>query len=179
MASTSHQAGAGQRAQDAARGRGGAALLALTRLTLALVAVQFALAGFGAFSAVQAPARHDYGAHMVLGVIIGALTWLILAAVLVSRPARTRRVTVWPAVALALLTIPVEPLLAEAGRRVPFVGALHALNGLAICALTVVLMLQATRRRTAARGATAPAADSHPADSYPAGSRPDSHPAES
>jgi hypothetical protein len=49
---------------------------------------------------------------------------------------------------MAVLAIPVEPLLGEAGRHVPAVGALHALNGLAICALAGWL-LAATRGRQA------------------------------
>lgn len=148
MASTSQQAPAGPRAQDQSWGRPDTALLALTATTLILLAAQFALAGPGAFTMVKSPAADAYGAHMVLGVVIGALTWLILAATLASRAARAHRRTVWPAVAVAVLAIPVEPLLAEAGRHAPAVGALHALNGLAICALAGWL-LAATRRRQA------------------------------
>jgi hypothetical protein len=58
------------------------------------------------------------------------------------------------AVTLALLAIPVEPLLGEAGQRVPVVGAVHALNGLVICALTGWLMAETGRRRAAARRLT-------------------------
>jgi uncharacterized membrane protein YhaH (DUF805 family) len=148
MASTSQQAPAGARAPDEGWVRPDTALLALTATTLILLAAQFALAGVGAFTKITSPAADAYGAHMVLGIVIGALTWLIVAATLASRPARAHRRTVWLAVTMAILTIPVEPLLAEAGRHVPAVGALHALNGLAICALAGWL-LAATRRRQA------------------------------
>jgi len=148
MASTSQQAAAGARAPAEGWGRPDTALLALTATTLILLAAQFALAGFGAFTKITSPAVHAYGAHMVLGVVIGALTWLIVAATLASRPARAHRRAVWLAVTMAILTIPVEPLLAEAGRHVPAVGALHALNGLAICALAGWL-LAANRGRQA------------------------------
>ena len=36
----------------------------------------------------------------------------------------------------AVLALPVEPLLGDSGQHVPVLGALHALNGLAIAALT-------------------------------------------
>jgi hypothetical protein len=147
MASTSQQAPAGARAPDQGWGRLDTALLALTATTLILLAAQFALAGFGAFTAITSPAAHAYGAHMVLGIVIGALTWLIVAATLASRPARAHRRTVWLAVTMALLAIPVEPLLADAGRHVPAVGALHALNGLAICALAGWLLATIRRRQ--------------------------------
>jgi hypothetical protein len=152
MASTSQQAAAGARAQDQSWGRADTALLALTVTTLILLTAQFALAGLGAFTMVKSPASDAYGAHIVLGVVIGALTWLILAATLASRAARAHRRTVWPAVTMAVLAIPVEPLLGEVGRHAPAVGALHALSGLAICALAGWL-LAATRRRQASHRA--------------------------
>jgi hypothetical protein len=124
--------------------------LGLAATTLALVAAQFALAGFGAFTMDKTPADNAYGAHMILGVVIGVMTWLILASTLASRTARKQPRTLWAAVTLAVLAVPVEPLLGEAGQRVPAVGALHALNGLAIFALTGWLVAQADRRRTAA-----------------------------
>jgi hypothetical protein len=54
-------------------------------------------------------------------------------------------------VTLAVLALIVEPLLGESGARVPFLGALHALNGLVICALTGWLLAETARRRTAAK----------------------------
>jgi hypothetical protein len=119
------------------------ALFPLTVLTLALVAVQFALAGEGAFST----GGHPYAAHMIVGLVIAALTLVDLIAVLASRTARSRPSTLWPAVALAVLAIAVEPLLAETGRRIAAVGALHALTGVAILALTGWLVAATSRKR--------------------------------
>ncbi|HEX5114896.1 MAG TPA: hypothetical protein VFW65_06840 [Pseudonocardiaceae bacterium] len=115
-------------------------LFALAVLTSALVAVQFALAGEGAFGGT-------YTAHMVVGLIIAAMTLIDLIAVLVSRAARSRPSMLWPAVALAVLAIAVEPLLAEAGKRIAAVGALHALTGVAILALTGWLVATTSRHR--------------------------------
>jgi hypothetical protein len=144
---------AGARTQSWARRD--AVLLALVSATLALIAAQFALAGLGAFTMIKTPAAQAYGAHLVLGVIIGVLAWIDLGAVVASAPARSQPRTLRPAVALALLAIPGEPLLAEAGQRVPVLGALHALTGLAICALAGWLTAETARRRAAARRLTA------------------------
>jgi uncharacterized membrane protein YidH (DUF202 family) len=159
MTRTSHPARAGERSQDEAWGRRDTVLLALAATTLALLAAQFALAGFGAFTMDKTPADNAYGAHVILGVVIGAMTWLILAAALASRAARTQPGTLRLAVTLAVLAIPVEPLLGEAGQRMPLLGALHALNGLVICALTGWLMSRTSRRRAAARRLTVAAAN--------------------
>ena len=152
MPRTSHPARAGARTPQDTWGRPDTGLLALTATILVLVAAQFALAGFGAFAMVKSPADHAYGVHMVLGLVIGALTWLILVTTLASRPARSHPRTLRPAITLAVLAIPVEPLLGEAGKHAPVVGALHALNGLAICALTGWLLVATRRRRAAHRG---------------------------
>lgn len=125
--------------------RTGGTLFALTVLTLALVAAQFALAGAGAFGT-----GHSYAAHMIVGLVIAAMTLIDLIAVLVSRTARARPAVLWPSVALAVLAIAVAPLLAEAGKGVAAVGALHALTGAIILALTGWLV-NATSRRTPAR----------------------------
>jgi uncharacterized membrane protein YidH (DUF202 family) len=154
MAGASRSAPVGERAQGEAWGRRDTALFALAATTLALLAAQFALAGLGAFTMDKTPTDNVYGAHVILGVVIGVLAWLILAAALASRPARAQPRTLRLAVTLALLAIPVEPLLGEAGQRVPVVGALHALNGLVICALTGWLMAETGRRRAAARRLT-------------------------
>ncbi len=93
---------------------------------------------------------HAYAAHMVLGVVIAVTTLLILAVAVGGRAARGHRRTLRLAVTLAALALVVEPLLGEAGARVPLLGALHALNGLAICALAASLLSETRRRRTAA-----------------------------
>jgi cytochrome b561 len=143
--------------------RRNAVLLVLTCATLALIAAQFALAGLGAFTTLKAPSGNAYAAHLTIGIAIGALTWLILAVVLASPAARGSAGIRWPAVALALLAVPVEPLLGEAGRHVPAVGALHAVTGLAIFALTARLTGAVARRREAA-SVGQPAAGANPAE---------------
>jgi hypothetical protein len=147
MKATPRRAGAGPQSWQ----RRDAVLLALVSATLVLIAAQFALAGLGAFTMIRTPAAHAYGAHLVLGVVIGALAWIDLAAVGASAAARSQPRVLRPAVALALLAIPGEPLLAEAGRRVPALGALHALTGLAICVLAGWLTAETARRRAAPR----------------------------
>lgn len=147
MAQPSQLAHAGER--PAGGRRPGTALLALAATTLTLTVAQFALAGFGAFSMDKTPTGNAYGAHMVLGVVIGVVTWLTLITVLASRAARAHRRTLWPAVALALLALPVEPLLGDVSQHLPGLGALHALTGLAILALAGWLTGETARRRAA------------------------------
>ena len=154
MTRTSHQEAVGRQAQHQPWGRLDTVLFVLVATVLTLVAVQFALAGFGAFTMDKNPATptdHAFGPHMVLGLIIAALTVLILAVTLAGRAARRHRQTLRLAVTLAVLALIVEPLLGESGTRVPFLGALHALNGLVICALTGWLLSETARRRTAAK----------------------------
>jgi hypothetical protein len=154
MTRTSHQEAVGRQAQHQPWGRLDTVLFVLVATVLTLVAVQFALAGFGAFTMDKNPATptdHAFGPHMVLGLIIAVLTVLILAVTLAGRAARRHRRTLRLAVTLAVLALIVEPLLGESGTRVPFLGALHALNGLVICALTGWLLSETARRRTAAK----------------------------
>jgi uncharacterized membrane protein YidH (DUF202 family) len=106
MASAARSAPANERAQGEAFGRRDTALFALAATTLVLLAAQFALAGLGAFTMDKTPTDNAYGAHMILGVVIGGLAWLILAAALASRPARAHPRTMRLAVTLALLAIP-------------------------------------------------------------------------
>jgi cytochrome b561 len=122
----------------------------LFAVTLVLVAAQFALAGDGAFSTIRTRAGDPYGAHMILGLVIAALTLVDLIAVLASRSLRSRPGTLWPAVALVVLAVALAPLLAEAGKNAPAVGALHALNGVLVLALAGWLLGATTRRRVSA-----------------------------
>jgi hypothetical protein len=144
-------------ARPVAWGRADTALFALAATTLVAIAVQFALAGFGAFTMDKTPSDNAYGAHAVLGIVIAVLTLLILATTLASRAARAHPTTLWLTVALAVLTIAVQPILGGAGQNVPSLGALHALNGLVIFALTGWLSAETGRRRAAARRSPDPA----------------------
>jgi peptidoglycan/LPS O-acetylase OafA/YrhL len=148
MAGPSRLAQTGERAPES-RDRPGVLLPALAATTLTLVVAQFALAGLGAFTMDKTPTDNAYGAHAVLGVVIGAMTWLTLIAVLASRDARAHRRTRWLAVALALLALPAEPLLGEVSQHVPGLGTLHALTGVAILALAGALTGGTARRRAA------------------------------
>jgi hypothetical protein len=82
MARASYTAQTAGRVRLGGWGRADTVLLTLATVMLALVAAQFALAGLGAFTMVKTPADNAYGAHMVLGVVIGVLEWLTAAAVL-------------------------------------------------------------------------------------------------
>jgi hypothetical protein len=91
MTTPSHQAAVGQQAQHQPWGRLDTVLFVLVAAALTLVAVQFALAGLGAFTMnknLATPTDHAYGPHMVVGLIIAALTVLILAVSLADREAR-------------------------------------------------------------------------------------------
>lgn len=149
---------AGAPAGPVARGRGDTVLYALAIVALVLIAVQFALAGFGAFTMDKTPTDNVYGPHAVVGLLIVAMTVFILVAVLASRAARAHRRTLWLAVSLAVLSVAVEPALGSGGTTIPVLGALHALNGLVIFVLTGRLTWETNQRRraNAAGGARKP-----------------------
>jgi hypothetical protein len=149
MAEASRRPLADERAALGAWGRSDAVLFVLALVALVLTVAQFAVAGFGAFTMDKTPTDKAYGAHVVLGLVIGVLALLIVAAVLASPPGRAHRRTLWLAVALAVLSVVLQPVLGEGGTRVPVVGALHALNGLAIFAVIGWLTWETARRREA------------------------------
>lgn len=132
-------------------GRGDATVYVLAIVNLALITAQFALAGFGAFTMDKTPGDNAYGAHAVVGLLIAAATLVILVTVLVSPAARARRRTLRLAVSLAVLSVALQPLLGDAGTKVPVLGALHALNAVAISFLACWLTWEMVRRRRAVR----------------------------
>lgn len=132
-------------------GRADAVLFAVAVTTLVAITVQFALAGFAAFAMDKTPTDNAYGAHAVLGMVIALLELAVLITTLASRQARAHRVTLRLAIAVAVLAIPVQPLLGSVGQKAAVLGALHALNGLIIFALTGWLTGETARRRAAAR----------------------------
>lgn len=95
-----------------------------------LTVIQFGLAGYGAFSAFQH--HRGFGPHETLGTIISIFTLLVLIAAAVARPGRS---TIIVAAVLFVLAGPVQPILADIGKHHAWVGALHALVGIAILAL--------------------------------------------
>jgi hypothetical protein len=145
------QAGDAQGDRVTAWGRSDSALFTVAATTVAAIAVQFALAGFGAFTMDKTPSDNAYGAHAALGIAIAVLTVLILAAVLASRAARAHPTTLRLAVVLVVLALAVQPILGGTGQNVPALGALHGLNGLVIFGLTGWLTGETARRRAAAR----------------------------
>ncbi len=109
----------------------------------ALTAVQFALAGLGAFGLLRH--QHEpFAAHEALGTVIGVVSLVTLIVVLaagIGTPA------VVMALVLAVLAAPVQPVLANLGKdNSPWLGALHALTGVVIMALFGIL---GTRARDA------------------------------
>jgi len=100
----------------------------LTMATGTLAVVQFALAGYGAFSSVNK--QDKWGAHETLGNIIGILTILVLMAALVSRPGRRPLIG---AIVLCVVAAPLQPILAQLGKdHGTWWGAVHALGGIVI-----------------------------------------------
>ena len=109
-----------------ARNGADAAFGVLAIITVALAAIQIGLAGLGAFGG-------DFGPHMTLGYGIALLSILLLIAALIARP---NRGVVVRAIVLFLLAVPLQPVLATIGESgSTWIGALHALNGVAITAL--------------------------------------------
>lgn len=108
-------------------------ILAMTTGTLAVI--QFALAGYGAFRAINRDVD-GFDAHATLGTVIGVFALLTMIAAIVARPGTLPLVT---SIVLFVLAGPIQPILAEAGKdNGAFWGALHALGGigiLAMCAL--------------------------------------------
>ena len=106
-------------------------------LLLALVVLQIAFAGFGAFDVVdklgsgavdEESFEDSWGLHIGFGylILLGALLALILALV-----ARVGRRSVFHALGIFGLVI-VQVLLAWIGGTVPIVGALHPINAFLI-----------------------------------------------
>jgi uncharacterized protein DUF6220 len=118
-------------------------ILAMTTGTL--VVVQFALAGYGAFSAFNH--HHGFGPHEVLGTIIGIFTLLVLIAAAIGRP--TARI-VYTAITLFVLSGPIQPVLAGIGKNHPWVGAIHALVGVLILGACFALSMKADQRDSSA-----------------------------
>jgi uncharacterized protein DUF6220 len=110
-------------------------ILAMTTGTL--VVVQFALAGYGAFSAFSN--HKGFGPHEVLGSIIGGFTVLVLIAAAIGHPSKR---VVYTAITLFVLSAPVQPILAGIGKNHAWVGAIHALVGVIILGACFALSMK-------------------------------------
>jgi cytochrome b561 len=142
---------AGQGARDVRH----TVLVALTIVILVAIAVQFALAGYGAFTDIHANHKDgSYDAHQSLGYVIAGLELVLLVLTLVFKAWGP----VKPAAVAFVLAGPVQPALANAGHSTAWVGGLHALNGFLIAGATsgVLTMLRRAggERPTAATPAT-------------------------
>jgi hypothetical protein len=129
-------------------GSAGPATIALRWLiviALAALFVQFALAGFGAFTTLRPNHPHgSYQAHEMLGQAIGGIELLTAILALVAR----RRTDAIIAAIAFLLVTPGQQLLANAGHTTAAFGALHGLVGVVILALTGVLFARVGWRGT-------------------------------
>jgi Family of unknown function (DUF6220) len=111
----------------------------LSAVYLVAVAVQFFLAGLGAFGA-----EPTYDSHRVLGFILAAGSLVLLAVAIVGRLPRVLLILTVGLVALNVLQIVL------ANVDVQEVAALHPVNALAIVFLAHVLM-QRSRRYLASK----------------------------
>lgn len=104
----------------------------LAQLIAAAIAVQFFLAGAGAFGA------SSFGSHRTLG-------WLLLAMAVAEMPlALLGRTLVGPSGVLVLATL-VQVLLGVLGSETsPWFGAVHGVNALAVTAAAVSLVRRAS-----------------------------------
>ena len=111
----------------------------LVHVFLGLVAIQFFLAGLGAFHHNPKPSEKivetsAFDPQRIGGDIISLVTILIVITAVVTR----RQVQL--SLALLVLMI-VQNVLAGLGEKAAVFGALHALNGVAITAVAVIMML--------------------------------------
>jgi hypothetical protein len=115
------------------------------RATLALIAVQFGLAGLGAFRGLNGKDTQDswWQPHTMLGYGIGLLTLVLLVLAIVQKLGRS--VVQWTAV-VAVLTLIGQPLLAGLGDKASaWFGLLHAVNAVAIAAILGIVSAQVGR----------------------------------
>ncbi|MEJ2579423.1 MAG: hypothetical protein P8Z68_10080 [Kineosporiaceae bacterium] len=115
------------------------------RLLLLLVAVEFALAGLGAFSGLDdgGTGGDRWAAHAAIGFLVALLAVVLLAE---SAALRLGASTVlWTSV-IAALTLVGQPVLAALGEHAsPWFGMLHALDGVAVAAALGILTARVSR----------------------------------
>jgi Na+/citrate or Na+/malate symporter len=127
----------------------------LTSLLFLVVVVQVALAGFGAFDAVnkaedagsvtKKAIEDGWSAHAVVGIAVAVVILLLLLVALFGGLGNPW--LQW-AGGLFVLTI-LQFLFSTLGRSVPALGFLHAVNALAIYAGAALLAHRAWTRRNA------------------------------
>lgn len=116
------------------------------------VLAQVFLAGVGVFGdhASKVANASSLGPHRALGTILGLVAVVLF---LVALAARINRSTVLGALALGVLTMAAQPILANGGDNNKWVGGLHALDGMLILLLSLWLTAAAHRREAARRRA--------------------------
>jgi uncharacterized protein DUF6220 len=107
--------------------------------------VQIFLAGMGVFNldGKDLADATSLDPHRALGFAMGALSLLLL---ILSAVARVDGQTMTISLVVALLANLAQSILADAGEDTPFLGGLHALDGLVILGLGGYLFGQARRR---------------------------------
>ena len=125
----------------------------LIAIYLLAVIVQFFLAGLGAFGVVSEAADgtvdqdlvdDKFGPHGALGFFLGPGALLLVLVALGARLGKNRVLLTVGLLALGFL----QEILAGFGEDAPGVGALHAVNAVAILGLTAYLAQGAWRRWT-------------------------------
>ena len=112
---------------------------------VAAVLVQVFLAGMGVFGIdAPTPEGSSFDAHRTWGFALGGLAVILLILALVARQSRRTMVA---ALVLFLLVFIAQSALASAGESVAWAGGLHALDGVLILLLSVLMALGAWRRR--------------------------------
>lgn len=115
------------------------------RATLALIALQFGLAGLGAFRGLSGRDTEDswWEPHTMVGYGIALLTLVLIVLARVGQLGRW--VVQWTAVTAALAVI-AQPALASLGDKASvWFGLLHALSGTAIAAVLGIITARVAR----------------------------------
>lgn len=132
----------------------------LTAFLFVAIVAQVALAGYGAFNAVhkaektaisQKTIENGFGAHVALGYLIVLIMIVLLIVAVVGQLGES---SVRPCAILVGLGI-LQAILGMASESVPAIGPLHAIDALAIYAVSGLL---AHRTWATARKSPAPAA---------------------
>ncbi|HET9657146.1 MAG TPA: DUF6220 domain-containing protein [Kineosporiaceae bacterium] len=121
------------------------AYVMLSRFALALIAVQFGLAGSAAFRGLDGKDTQDswWAPHIMLGYGIALLTVVLLVLALVQKLGSA---VVRSSVVVAVLSVILQPALAGLGDKAgAWIGGLHALNGVAIAAVLGIVSARLAR----------------------------------
>jgi hypothetical protein len=118
----------------------------LSVLFFAAVLVKVFLAGTGVFGidALEVDEASSFDAHRTWGLVLAGLAGVLLVLALAARESRP---TMIGALALFLLVMFAQSVLASIGESSAWVGGLHALDGMVILLISAWIALLASRRR--------------------------------